>query len=225
MNAAIVVALSALVGSIFSTFVTVFAAPIFQARRQARTVLATYREPLLAAAYELQARLHTILCHDFVEDYIKGNRAQKNEAALHSTLYVFAQFFGWTEIIRMEVQFLRFSRDSETRDVARLLRNIREAFLSDAFGPQFMIWRVEQRGFGERMITTSSSGKRVCLGYAAFLDEEPTMKTWLEPLHRDLLDTEESGRERLTKVQHLLLDLVRRLDEGQTRYPFALEKA
>ena len=153
MDAAIIIALIALAGSVLSTVATVFGGPAFQARREARNILETHREPLLAAAYELQARLHNILCNNFVEDYVVGNKAGKQDAARESTLYVFAQFFGWREIVRREVQFLRFTRDEETREVARLLQDIGETFLTDDFGPQFMIWRVEQRGLGERMIT------------------------------------------------------------------------
>jgi hypothetical protein len=52
-------------------------------------------------------------------------------------LYVFAQFSGWTEIIRREVQYLRFSRDRQTREIGRLLQDIGETFLSDKYGSQF----------------------------------------------------------------------------------------
>jgi hypothetical protein len=83
---------------------------VLQARREAKAVLARHREPLLAAAYELQSRLHNILCNRFVENYMAGTRAGKQEAALESTLYVFAQYFGWREIIRHEIQFLRSRR-------------------------------------------------------------------------------------------------------------------
>ena len=224
VDAAIVIALIALAGSVLSTVATVFGGPAFQARREARKVLETYREPLLAAAYELQARLHNILCNNFVEDYVVGNKAGKNRAALESTLYVFAQFFGWGEIIRREVQFLRFTRDAETREVARLLRDIGETFLTDDFGPQFMIWRVEQRGLGERMIVVSD-GKSACMGYASFMERRTTMSQWLEPLERDLKQIGKEGQKRLTELQHLLVDLVRKLDPKQTRYPFELEKA
>ena len=150
MDPALIVALIALAGSIFSTAATLVGAPALQARREARTVLERHRDPLLAAAYELQARLHNILCNRFTEDYVLGNKAGKQEAALESTLYVFAQFFGWREIIRREIQFLRFLKDEETREVAQLLRDVGEAFLTDEYGPQFMIWRVEQRGLGRQ---------------------------------------------------------------------------
>lgn len=36
---------------------------------------------------------------------------------------------------------------------------------------------------------------------------------------------DEGGRARLTNLQHLLLELVEKLDEGRTRYPFKLERA
>jgi len=51
-------------------------------------------------------------------------------------LYVFAQFFGWREIIRREVQYLRFSRDRQTPKIGRLLQEVSEAFLSDKHGSQ-----------------------------------------------------------------------------------------
>jgi hypothetical protein len=224
MDAAVVIALIALAGSIFSTLATVFGAPVLQARRDATAVLARHREPLLAAAYELQSRLHNILRNRFVEDYVLESKATKQNAAVESTLYVFAQFFGWREIIRREIQFLRFPRDDETREVARIVREIGETFLTDAHGDQFMIWRVEQRGLGDRMIVTTD-GRPTCMGYATFVEQRATMREWLDPLERDLREIGEGGRKRLTELQHLLLELVQRLDEDQMRYPFELEKA
>jgi len=224
MDAAVVIALIALAGSIVSTVATVFGAPALQARRERGTVLESYREPLLAASYELQARLHNILRNHFVEDWIDGETTAHRESAIDSTLYVFAQFFGWREAIRREVQFLRFGTDTQTREVARLLRDIAETFLSDDHGPQFMIWRAEQRGLGERMIV-SGDGKLTCLGFASFLDQRDKMDRWLTPLEHDLRNLDDGGRRRLTDVQHLLLELVGRLDADHTRYPFSMQQA
>jgi hypothetical protein len=224
MDTAIVIALIALAGSVLSTIVTVFGAPALQARRDAKQALDTYREPLLAACYELQARLYNILQLKFVEKYISDDTAGKRNPAIESTLYVFAQFLGWREIIRREVQYLRFSRDRQTRDIGRLLQDIGETFLSDKYGSQFMIWRVEQRGLGERMIE-SANNKMTCLGYASFIEHRPTMQEWLGPLENDLENIRDGGRERLTELQHLFLELVRQLDDKQKRYPFGLNKA
>ncbi len=224
MNTAIVIALIALAGSVLSTIVTVFGAPALQARRDAKKALGTYREPLLAASYELQARLYNILQLKFVEKYISDDTTGKRSPAIESTLYVFAQFLGWREIIRQEVQYLRFSRDRQTREIGHLLRDIDETFLSDKYGSQFMIWRVEQRGLGERM-TESADNKMTCLGYASFIERRPTMQEWLRPLENDLENMQDGGRKRLTELQHLLLELVRQLDDKQKRYPFELKKA
>jgi hypothetical protein len=224
MDTAIVIALIALAGSVLSTIVTVFGAPALQARRDAKKALDTYREPLLAASYELQARLYNILQLKFVEKYISDDTAGKRNPAIESTLYVFAQFLGWREIIRREVQYLRFSRNGQTREIGRLLRDIGETFLADKYGSQFMIWRVEQRGLGERMIE-SADNKMTCLGYASFIERRPTMQEWLRPLEDDLENMRDGGRKRLTELQHLLLELVRQLDDKQKRYPFELKTA
>jgi hypothetical protein len=87
--------------------------------------------------------------------------------------------------------------------MARLVLDIGEAFLRDDFGDQFMIWRVEQRGLGERMITIAD-GKPRCLGYAAFIEKRATMNHWLQPLESDLNNLQDQGRKRLAEVQHLL---------------------
>lgn len=224
MTTAVIIALIALAGSVASAALTVFGPPALKSRHDAKKELDSYREPLLAASYELQARLYNILKLSFIERYIKKGEAGKRDPAIESTLYVFAQFFGWLEIIRHEVRYLPFAKDEQTREIGRLLRDIGETFLSDKYGPQFMIWRVEQRGLGERMITTSH-GKMNCLGYASFIDQRSTMRAWLEPFENDLQELGDGGRERLTDLQHALLKLVKRLDEKQKRYPSPLQEA
>lgn len=224
MDTAVIIALIALAGSLVSTIVTVFGAPALQASRDAKKVLDNYRDPLIAASFELQARLYNILRLRFVEKYITAEGISKRDSALESTLYVFAQFFGWREIIRREVQYLRFSRNQQTREVGQLLRDIEETFLSDGYGPQFMIWRVEQRGIGERMVE-SMDGQMKCLGYASFIKQRSTIEEWLAPLEHDLENLQDGGRKRLTELQHMLVKLVRQLDDKQKRYPFELKEA
>lgn len=223
MDTASAIALVALAGSIFSTLLTVFGAPVLQERRDTRRGLDNYREPLLAASYELQARLYNILKLRFVENYIDDNTAGKHDSAIESTLYVFTQFFGWREIIRREVQYLRFSKNKQTREIGQLLGDIDETFLSDSYGPQFMIWRAEQRGIGERMII-SVNNKMTCLGYASFIEHRSTMEEWLAPLEHALEHLENGGRKRLTELQHMLVALVDKLDEQQRRYPPQLKE-
>jgi hypothetical protein len=122
------------------------------------------------------------------------------------------------------VQFLRFASDAQTREISGLLLRIGEVFLTEGFGFQCMIWRVEQRGLGERMISVWND-RATCIGYASFIEQRATMSRWLDPLQRDLIELDDAGRQRLTQLQHLLLDLVLKLDEGQARYPFELKQA
>jgi hypothetical protein len=224
MDTAVIIALIALAGSVASSILTVFGPPALKARHDAKDALDSYREPLLAASYELQGRLYNILQLRFIEKYITNEKAGKRDSAIESTIYVFAQFFGWMEIIRHEVHYLRFSKDQQTREIGRLLQEISETFLSDKFGSQFMIWRVEQRGIGERMITASQD-KMSCLGYASFTEQRATMKSWLEPLENDLHHLDDGGQQRLTELQHALLKLVKQLDEKGKRYPSLLGEA
>ena len=224
MNTAIVLAVVALAGTVVTAIVSTFGLPLIQGRRDATKVLDSYREPLVAAAYELQARLYNILSLEFVDRYLKSDTAGKQDAAMDSTLYVFAQFFGWRELIHVEVQYLRFSRHERTRRVSKLLWDIGQEFLADSYGPQFMIWRVEQRGLGERMIC-SVNGRVTCMGYAAFLEQQDTMYEWLKPLEHALENLDDGGRRRLTRIQHLLLALVRELDDKGKRYPFTMNEA
>jgi hypothetical protein len=222
MSTAVVIALIALVGSIASTLLTVFGAAGIQARREARLALETYRTPLLAACYELQARLYNILRLRFVERYICDESGERRAAAVNSTLYVFAQFFAWREIIRQQVTYLQFPKDAKTRTISGLLSSIGEVFISDERGTQFMVWRVEQRGFGEQMIEVVSS-RVTCIGYDKFLQQRESMQIWLSPLERDLQNLQEDGRERLTELQHLLLELTKELDENHTQYPSVVD--
>ena len=71
----------------------------------------------------------------------------------------------------------------------------------------------------------SADGKMTCLGYASFIEHRPTMQEWLRPLEKDLESLRDGGRRRLTELQHLLLELVRQLDDKQKRYPSESKKA
>ena len=62
------------------------------------------------------------------------------------------------------------------------------------------------------------------MGYAAFLEQQDAMYEWLKPLEHGPENLDEGGRQRLTKIQHLLLALVRELDDKGKRYPVAMNE-
>jgi HAMP domain-containing protein len=176
-------------------------------------VLTRYREPLAAAAFDLQSRLYNVVRLDFFAKFDGGGRG---EEALRTTVFRIAQYFGWTELLRRDIQFLSFSEDGDTRRVADLQREIARRFLNDGDGTALMIWSDEQRAIGERMIV-EEHGKVLCMGYATFRDR---CDDTFGPLRRRIVAElgEEPAHARLRDVQHLLCDLVEALDPRGLRY-------
>jgi hypothetical protein len=231
MDAAIVVAVIALVGALVSAGLSVYGqlrAVRLQAKREAEVVLAKYREPLILAAYDLQSRLFNILRQGFLTKYYVGDRDGSREYALENTLYLVGQYFGWTEIMRREIQFLQFEEIDETRAVSRTQQRVRSIFASDepVLGTPLMIFRGEQSAIGERMITVED-GQRFCIGYATFVERRATAEfsRWFTRLARDVDQIATGPNPRLRELQHALVDLVTTLDPQQVRFEEALEKA
>ena len=191
-----------------------------QARREAEAVLAKFREPLLGAAYELQARIYNIAQLGFIGKYVVAGDEAQQTYGVENTLYVIAQYFGWSEILRREIQFLSFSDSTRTRGVAQHQRKVVELFQSDdpALGRPFLVWRGEQRAIGELMIDAAADQVH-CLGYASFTGRrEPEFRRWLDRLEADIHAIAAGPNRRLVELQHALVDLVRELDPQGLRY-------
>ena len=75
---------------------------LFDRGLHAEDVLATYREPLAASAFDLQSRNYNILRLDFFDKWANGRG--RTDAAIESTLFRLAQYFGWSEILRRKIQ-------------------------------------------------------------------------------------------------------------------------
>jgi hypothetical protein len=223
VDASIIVALVALVGAIVSAVIAVQGqsrATMLANRRDAEAVLARYREPLVGAAYELQGRLYNILVLKFLPKYYVGGDEAQKHYAVQNTLYVIGQYFGWSEILRREIQFLSFSDSKRTRRVADCQRSVVEFFQSDkeALGRPFLIWRGEQRAIGELMIDRDADPPQP-IGYATFLDrDEDDFRRWFARLGGDLDEVAKEPNRRLVDLQHALVDLIRELDPKRLRY-------
>jgi hypothetical protein len=181
----------------------------------AEELLTRYREPLAGAAFDLQSRCWNILEKDFFVKF--GDAHERSGDALMTTLFRFAQYFGWTEILRREVQFLSFPTAQETRDVTDLQQRIAERLATSATDEPLMIWVDEQRAIGERMIVESADKVR-CMGYGAFCDSYDECFARHFSRVRDELAAPLSTT-RYREVQHLLCDLVATLDKDHVRYP------
>jgi hypothetical protein len=184
-------------------------------------VLARYRAPLAAAAFDLQSRLYNILRLGFLGKF--GGKHVRGEIALQTTLFRIAQYFGWTEILRRDIQFLSFPEAENTRKVAKLQSDISKAFLSDGYGASMMIWADEQRALGELMIVDAHE-KLLAMGFATFSQRcGDVFKPWLDRLRAELPQAE--AQTRLRVVQHLLCELVETLDDKKLRYDEDLKRA
>ena len=95
------------------------------ASREAQTaaLMSKYRDPLLRSAIDLQSRLYNIHQHDFLKRFYQRSPSAKNYA-IHNTLYVVAEYFGWVEILRREIQFLDLGELEMNRRLVELLANI-----------------------------------------------------------------------------------------------------
>jgi len=188
---------------------------------RAEDVLARYREPLAAAAFDLQSRLYNLLRLEFLAKF--GGGHPRSETALRTTLFRLAQYFGWTEILRRDIQFLNFPEAEYTRRVAKLQSAVSKAFLRNDYGQAMMIWADEQRAIGELMIVEEHD-KIMSMGYAAFSEQcNGVFKPWLDRLRVELPLPE--AQERLRDTQHLLCELVETLDADRVRYEDDLERA
>jgi hypothetical protein len=204
-----------------------------ETRSNARIVLDRYRGPLLDAAWDLGDRLDNILDRRFLSSF---ETAPRDEVAISSTLFRLAQYFGWAEIVRREVQLLRFESAADTRRSAYFLSLVMRRFATDWYDwdeareqaarwitgyrhdqlppRHLMLWQEEQRGIGERMIPAATDAR--CIGYASFLDQ------YAEGFSRLLADFESGLRVRgvenslrLVEVRDALARLVQQLDEEQ----------
>jgi hypothetical protein len=191
-------------------------------RTEAETMLSRYREPMLNAAYELQGRLYNILRLDFLKIFYLNGDERERQYAVENTLYVIAQYLGWTEIIRRDIHFLNLGEAETTRKFIALQDQICNLFLESNLGKVLRIFRGEQRAIGEMMIITINSNSH-CMGYAQFLQmQNDAFQYWFEPLreHIDLLakDWDKHSR-RLLLLQNALVDLIDFFDPNYMRYP------
>ncbi|MCG3113721.1 MAG: hypothetical protein MCM46_18105 [Candidatus Manganitrophus sp. SB1] len=194
-----------------------------EARRLEREkTVSRYREPLARAAHDLQSRLYNILAQGFIGLYAENRTERERSYVLNNTVYLIAQYFAWTEIIRRDIQHIDLGTEEETTKLARLQDNTYRLWQTDRFGSLFRVFAGEQRAIGERMIIETPRGPE-CIGYSAFLDQnlsekEPLLNALREDV-RGCSASLEEARPRLIAIQNVLIDLLDFLDPNYVRFP------
>jgi hypothetical protein len=198
-------------------------------RQQAsEEVVRRYREPLLLAAFDLQARICNIVRDGFLVRHLGSADPAEREYARVSTLYRIGDYFGWTEILRRGLQFLDLGDDRRTSDLAELLAQVSRTFSDTARYPAgvFCLFRDEQRAVGEIMLQPADQDPRhwQCIGYATFtarLQADPGFSRWFQRLSTQTGAIAAPGPgqlDRLIAVQRALIDLIEFLDPSALRY-------
>ena len=183
-----------------------------------------YREPLVSAAFEMQARIYNLST---------GRFFGKDRSSYHvdHTLYVFAQYLGWREIIRQEIQFMDLGETPATKKLSELLEEVTNAISDSGLNlpENFKLFRGEQRAIGEKMMAPMGSTTQVplghrCLGYAGFVEalNLEDFNAWFSKLRSSIeylesTDTPDFGR--LSMLQNALIDLIDMLDPNFVRFP------
>ncbi len=127
------------------------------------------RDPVLWAAFDLQARIYNITAQRFLLVYLLRGSAEQRAYAQRNTLFLFAQYLAWVEIVRRSVHFLDLGNKEENRKIVNQFSRISGVLNSDAFPDLlFCIFRGDQRALGEIMIESSGDGELACIGYAEF---------------------------------------------------------
>lgn len=207
-------------------------------RLEAAEKLATlFREPLLQAAFNLQTRIYNIIELDFFERFLGvGNTQEEREYAKLNTMYLFAQYFCWLEILRRHAQFIDPRNDRINRVVEVKLEAVRNVFADSINIDEraFRLFRGEQRALGEVMLARIANPhpgapRWECMGYAAFVAdlEREQVARWFRRLEEDIAVTARDRRShdaRLRLIQLRLMDIVDVLDPNSIRVPPHLRK-
>jgi hypothetical protein len=122
-------------------------------------VMSRYREPLLRAAFDLQSRIYNIVRQRFLARYLQQGGEDDQRYACHNTMFVFAEYLGWVEILRRGVQFLDLGDVRRNRLLVERLEAIGTILSTDrAFqGAVPCIFRGEQRAIGRGRRSASAS--------------------------------------------------------------------
>jgi hypothetical protein len=196
-----------------------------------------FREPLLYAIFNLETRIYNIVELDFFGRFLgKNNKDSEKEYAVLNTMYVFAQFFCWAEIMRREAQFIDPRNDRRNRAYRDGLEAVYDT-IADSINIQekcFRLFRGEQRALGEVMLVSTEASKPGfprwgCMTYPSFvhsLDDEQ-MARWFRSLREDIDELHKDARNhdgRLRLIHHRLMDVVDILDPDGWRVPSRLRK-
>ncbi|MCZ9346633.1 hypothetical protein NGM37_53905 [Streptomyces sp. TRM76130] len=203
-----------------------------------RDFMDRYGASLAWAAFDLQTRLYNILHGHavdldpsrgvgFLTAFLSRGTGSEADFVRRSTVFVLAEYLGWVEILRRDIQFLDLGR---SRVNARIMLQISRIGASlariDRTSNELRLFRAQQRAVGELMIHPDGEpGRRRCLGYAEFctkLEDDPGFAEWFSVLLSDMDRLAADTGPAVARLQHLqteLVTLIDLLDPRKERFP------
>ncbi|KAN0075733.1 hypothetical protein V8E54_007003 [Elaphomyces granulatus] len=186
--AAIIVSIISLVTSVLVAVITSWVAYSTNHSnyiRDTEELLRKYRDPLLLAAQDLQARLYDILKRDILS-FGKRPSAQRDSLFIYTTFLV-GQYFAGNYILRRQTQFKVFTTGKPHSHTKRCVNKIDiiTDYLNDSRDETeaFVLWKDHQRAIGEVMVTEKGD-ELLCIDFSEFTnrwkDEE---RQGAEPKH------------------------------------------
>ncbi|MDX6529654.1 MAG: hypothetical protein QOH41_1944 [Blastocatellia bacterium] len=171
-------------------------------------LMSQFRGPAIRAMHDLERRIYGT-----VEEQASGYQNIKQEGQgeyyINATTFQLAQCCAWMEILREKMGALDYA-ELETR-----LSALSQSLLG-AYRPHFHVFLLEQREIGERMVSITN-GELCCKGYSEFLDllnreDAPVCFSHLRDRVTTMLDNWGPEAEKLVRIQHSLVDMVKFLD-------------
>jgi hypothetical protein len=196
--------------------------------KQAEAILSRYREPLLNAVQNLHSRLYTIVEHNVLDSQLHCGDPDLERYARDYTVYVFAEYLCWAEIIRHDLRFLDLGTESLNRELVGLLEANQLAIASETMPKPLRLFRGQQRAIGELMMTSTGDtvpAQYESLGYVRFceqLDNDPAFARWFRRLRdnlEELAEARHADQAGVVALQHSLVDLIEFADPQQLRLP------
>ena len=138
----------------------------------------------------LQSRLYNIVEQDYLGRYLRCGDPDEERYARDYTLYAFAEYLCWAEIVRRELRFLGLG--DESRALLQHLAQIQLIIQTDRVQSPFKIFRGRQRAIAElTMVPTGASDRPAdrVHGVRAFsrrLHGDDEFRSWFERLDGDI---------------------------------------
>ncbi|KAF2436603.1 hypothetical protein EJ08DRAFT_729103 [Tothia fuscella] len=197
-------------------------------KKQIDALIQKYGQPLMVAAYELQARLYEICQYPISKAHLESTEGLQD--IKQYTCYKFAQFLAWTHVLRTKAQFFSFTGDENLRRISYLILRIDEEFdrRRGYDGENVGVWPGSRVLISERMLVDVKKAQDVpadttVIGFDEFLEDwqekfrQPMSYFchWIDDLVIARKVREQHKDDALRCTQHNLVDLVEDLDKNK----------